>query len=185
MCLKLIIKRLIAFYVKKTTINRVDLNMIEYIALPNPTITLRDIHNAARLVDNSFANGYFKNHLSEIQCAWIVLKDKEVIGWASVCRDKKKSEGVLRCVVVDPRYRGMGIGRTLTEKRLEYLDDCDRIISYAWVRPDGTCMSCKNLENFGFSLQEELIDHYNDTRSQCKYCGSSCTCVARLYVKSK
>ena len=153
--------------------------MIKYVALPNPTINMTHIYSAAKIVDTAFATGYFNNHLNEIQCAWIVLDDDTVVGWAAV------SDCMLRCVVVHPDYRGQGIGRTLTEKRLKYLGDCDSVISYAWVRPDGTCMSCKNLENFGFKLEKELDNYYNETRMKCKYCDTNCNCVARLYLKRK
>ena len=151
--------------------------MIKYIALPNPTVNMGHIYQAADIVDTAFAAGYFSNHLNEIQCAWVAMDDDIVVGWAAV------SECMLRCVAVHPDYRGRGIGKTLTEKRLKYLDNCDSVISYAWVRPDGTCMSCKNLENFGFKLEKELTDHYSSTRIKCKYCGKSCTCSAMLYRK--
>ena len=153
--------------------------MIEYIALPNPCITMKHIYEARDIVDDAFANKYFSNHLNEITCAWIALHDDKVVGWAAV------SECKLRCVAVHPEYRGQGVGRTLTEKRLKYLGDCDSVISYAWVRPDGTCMSCRNLENFGFKLEKELDDYYNETRMKCEYCGTDCNCVARLYLKRK
>ena len=114
--------------------------MIKYIALPNPKINMTQIYDAAEIVDNAFANGYFNNHLNEIQCAWIAMDDDRVVGWAAVS---------------------------------------------AWVRPDGTCMSCKNLENFGFKLEKNLDDYYNETRMKCKYCGVDCNCIARLYLKRK
>lgn len=152
---------------------------IKYIALPNPMIHVGYIYEAAELVDEAFADGYFYNHLNEIQCAWMAIDEEssKVVGWAAV------ADCMLRCIVVHPNYRSRGIGRTLTEKRLAYLGDCDTVISYAWVRPDGRCMSCKNLENFGFELAKELPDYYNNTRSNCKYCGDKCSCVARLYLK--
>lgn len=162
---------------------------IKYIALPNPSINMGHIYQARELVDSSFAVGYFNHHLDEIDCAWVVLDDDKVVGWAAVMVEFDEhfnaKEGTLRCVVVDPNYRGRGIGKRLTEERLKYLGDCFLVWSYAWVRPDGRCMSCKNLENFGFVLQEELDDHYSDTRIKCKYCGKHCTCKARLYLKGK
>ena len=151
--------------------------MIKYIALPNPSITMKHIYEARDIVDSAFAAGYFNNHLNEIQCAWVAMDDDTVVGWAAV------SDCMLRCIVVHPNYRDRGIGRTLTEKRLKYLGDCDSIMSYAWVRPDGRCMSCKNLENFGFVFEKELDDHYSNTRMNCKYCGTGCNCIARLYRK--
>jgi len=135
--------------------------------------------DAVELVDKAFAAGYFKNHLEEIDCAWIALDGDKVVGWATVAKC------TLRCIVVHPDYRGFGIGRRLTEERLKYLESCNSIISYAWVRPNGECMSCKNLENFGFELAKELPDYYNKSRSKCKYCGGNCKCVARLYVKTQ
>jgi ribosomal protein S18 acetylase RimI-like enzyme len=153
--------------------------MIKYIALPNPSITMKHIYQANDLVDDAFAAGYFSNHLNEIQCAWVALDGDKVVGWAAI------SDCMLRCIVVHENYRGRGIGKVLTEKRLKYLGDCDSVISYAWVRPDGRCMSCKNLENFGFKLEKQLDDYYSNTRMNCKYCGKNCTCIARLYVKKK
>lgn len=153
--------------------------MIKYIALPNPSITMKHIYEARDIVDNAFAAGYFYNHLNEIQCAWMALDGDKVIGWAAV------SDCMLRCIAVDPDFRGQGIGKRLTEERLKYLNDCESVVSYAWVRPDGRCMSCKNLENFGFELEEELEDYYSDTRMNCKYCGTGCNCTARLYRKSR
>ena len=91
--------------------------MIKYIALPNPTINMGHIYQAADIVDTAFAAGYFNNHLNEITCAWIALHDDKVVGWAAI------SECKLRCGAVHPEYRGQGIGRTLTEKREQYLGD--------------------------------------------------------------
>jgi len=153
--------------------------MITYAEIPSPLFGHKQMFDAVELVDEAFAAGYFKNHLEEIDCAWIALDGDKVVGWAAVAKC------ILRCIVVHPDYRGFGIGRRLTEERLKYLESCNSIISYAWVRPNGECMSCKNLENFGFRLHKELPDYYNNTRSKCKYCGGNCKCVARLYVKTQ
>ena len=153
--------------------------MITYAAIPSPLFGYKQMFDAVELVDEAFAAGYFKNHLEEIKCAWIALDGDKVVGWAAV------GDCILRCIVVHPDYRGQGIGKRLTQERLKYLGDCKEVASYAWVRPDGRCMSCKNLENFGFEVVKELTDYYNITRSKCKYCGSNCTCVARLYVKTQ
>lgn len=153
--------------------------MITYAAIPSPLFGYKQMFDAVELVDGAFATGYFNIHLEEIKCAWIALDGDTVVGWAAV------GDCMLRCIAVHPDYRGQGIGRRLTEERLKYLGDCKEVISYAWVRPNGECMSCKNLENFGFELSKELPEYYNNIRSNCKYCGSNCTCVARLYVKTQ
>lgn len=161
--------------------------MIKYIALPNPKITMGHVYQAADIVDSTFAAGYFINHLNEIECGWVALDDDKVVGWAAVSVVSNVLNfgevGILRCVAVHEEYRRRGIGKRLTEERLKYLSNCNNIISYAWVRPNGECMSCKNLENFGFKLQEELEDYYSNVRMKCKYCGKNCTCSARLYKK--
>ena len=153
--------------------------MIIYAAIPSPLFGYKHMFDAVKLVDEAFAVGYFKNHLEEIECAWIALDGDKVVGWAAV------GDCLLRCIVVHPDYRGQGVGKRLTEERLKYLGDCKEVISYAWIRPDGRCMSCKNLENFGFELAKELPEYYNNTRQACKYCGGNCKCVARLYVKTQ
>lgn len=157
--------------------------MITYAAIPSPLFGYKQMFDATELVDEAFAAGYFRDHLKEIDCAWVALDGDKVVGWAAV--EREDIIGMLRCIVVHPDYRGRGIGKRLTEKRLKYLGDCEQVVSYAWVRPDGRCMSCKNLENFGFELAKELPEYYNNTRSNCKYCRSNCTCVARLYVKTQ
>ena len=152
---------------------------IKYFAIPNAQFGYKQLYEATTLVDDAFCSGYFTNHLKEIKCAWVAMDNEKIVGWASV------QDCTLRCIVVDPQYRGQGIAQKLTEERLKYLGDCDQIISYAWVRPDGTCMSCKNLENFGFKLHQELEDYYYNTRTEgCKYCGGGCRCIARQYVKT-
>lgn len=162
--------------------------MIKYIAIPSPLFGYKQLFEATELVDNAFARGYFKDHLEEIECAWVALDGDRVVGWAAVCVERNEpapNVGMLRCIAVHPDYRGKGIGQTLTKERLRYLEkDCFLICSYAWVRPDGECMSCKNLENFGFKLHRELTDYYSEHRQSCKYCGSRCKCIARQYVKT-
>ena len=159
---------------------------IDYIQLPSPLFGFKQLFEASKIVDNAFAAGYFNNHLKEIECGFVALDGDKVIGWAAVSvktNESNSSEGLLRCIAVHPNYRGQGVGKRLTEKRLKYLDYCSSVWSYAWVRPNGNCMSCKNLENFGFKIHKELDDYYTTTRAKCKYCGKKCTCKAVLYVR--
>ena len=114
--------------------------MIKYSAIPSPLFGYKQMFEAVNLVDNAFAAGYFKDHLEEIECAWIALDGEKVVGWAAVCVERNEpapNVGMLRCIVVHPDYRGKGIGKRLTEERLKYLEKvCFLICSYAWVRPD-------------------------------------------------
>ena len=46
----------------------------KYIALPNPIFGYGHLLEATKLVDTAFANGYFRSHLEEIECAWVALE---------------------------------------------------------------------------------------------------------------
>ena len=161
--------------------------MYEYIQLPNPKLTFRHMVEAARIVDNALGTGYFQEHLSEIECCWIVLSEDAVVGYAAVATERHPtapSVGCLKCVAVDPLYRGQGIGTMLTELRMEYLDGYPLIFADAWVRPSGYCDSCKTLERFGFTVYEETEGFYADRKHKCPSCKDVCQCVARRYVKT-
>ena len=71
--------------------------MIKYSAIPSPLFGYKQMFEAVNLVDNAFAAGYFKNHLEEIDCAWIALDNDRVVGWAAVCigRNDMQSFGML------------------------------------------------------------------------------------------
>ena len=162
-----------------------------YLELPNPKFGLNHIHEATRIVDNALGVGYFQEHLSEIECAWVCLDNNSVVAWAAVTTDRHPtapSIGCLKCVAVDPLYRGQGIARKLTELRLDYLTrdeaHCFLIASHAWVRPDGYCPSCGILESLGFKPHRELEGYYANAKYKCPSCKGKCKCVARQYIKT-
>ena len=109
--------------------------------------------------------------------------DTELIAWASVVIEV--NVGILKCLVVHPDYRGQGVGKELTNIRLQYLKNqgCKHVRSYAWVRPDGHCPSCGILESKGFKIVEEIKGYYDRCKFQCPACDNKCECIARVYQK--
>lgn len=161
-----------------------------YIQIPNPLFGFYQMLEAAKIVDNALGNGYFNEHLKEIECGWACFHADSVVAWAAVSTERHKygpSIGCLKCVAVDPLFRGNGIGRKLTEMRLNYLtkDDqhCFLIFADAWVRPSGYCASCGTLEHFGFKIHEEIHEHYSNLNHKCPACKGKCKCTARRYIK--
>ena len=139
-------------------------------------------NNARKLVDNALGEGYFNEHLEVIEHAWMSF-NAELIAWASVVIEE--DIGILKCLVVHPDYRGHGVGKELTNIRLQYLKNqgCKYVKSYAWVRPDGSCPSCGILESKGFEVIEEIKGYYDKCKFQCPACDNKCECIARVYQK--
>lgn len=151
----------------------------------------KTLNEVTRIVDNALGAGYFEEHLNEIECGWVCFHADAVVAWAAVSTDRHDqapSIGCLKCVAVDPLFRGQGIARKLTELRLDYLtrDDahCFLIFADAWVRPSGYCASCTTLEHFGFKIHEEIEGHFADSKHKCPVCKGECKCIARRYVKT-
>ena len=155
----------------------------KYVALPNPAIGMGHVYTARCIVDNALGGGYFSEHLNQIECAWACTLNGKVVGWAAAALEG--DFGVLKCVVVDPDHRGNGIGQELTKIRLKYLENngCKILKSYAWVRTNGQCPSCRTLERNGFTAKEELQGFYSNCKHRCPLCKDNCKCVARVYQK--
>lgn len=155
----------------------------KFVALPNPSINMGHIYSARKIVDEALGGGYFSEHLNAINCAWICLHGGSVVGWAATSSEKEI--GILKCVVVTPSHRGKGIAQEFVDVRLKFLksQDYNLVKSYAWVRPSGSCPSCKTLEKNGFIVTEELEGFYEDCDHKCPSCKDKCRCVARVYQK--
>ena len=154
-----------------------------YIQIPSPRFGFQQITETCRIVDNAMGYGYFNDHIKEIKCGWVCFHADAIVAWAAVSKDK--DIGILKCVVVDPLFRGQGIASKLTEIRLQYLKNCSIIYSYAWIRPNGYCASCKNLEKFGFEVVSEIPKYFANTKYKCPVCIKECNCLARKYKKEQ
>ena len=155
----------------------------KFVVLPNPAMSMSEIHSAKMMVDKALGNGYFSEHLSTIDCAWICSSDRSVVGWAAV--SSRDNIGILKCVVVNPEHRGKGLGQKFTDIRIKYLrkQEYKLVESHAWVRPDGSCPSCGTLERNDFVSMEEIKGFYDNCKHRCPSCKGECQCVARVYQR--
>jgi len=139
-----------------------------------------------KLADMAFGEGYLTLELAcEISNFLVALDVDRVIGYAF--NTVEDGVGNISHVVVDPRYRGRGIGTELVKRSVEILAtyDISRVESQAWQRSDNRVVPLASaLEANGFSRIKYLPNFYNLDHSEdvpCNVCGNVCTCGAWQY----
>ena len=155
----------------------------KFAVLPSLSVSMGEIYSAKTLVDESLGSGYFSEHLNTIDCAWICLCERDVVGWAAV--SSRDDVGILKCVVVNSEHRGKGLGQNFTDMRIKYLKNQGYKLaeSYAWVRPDGSCPACGTLERNDFVSIKEIESFYDNYKHKCPLCEGKCRCVAKVYQR--
>ncbi len=100
---------------------------------------------------------------------------------------KGKAVGSFSTLCVHERFRGQGIGKRLSQRRLEWLRErkCEVILGVSWVSglPD---TSDRVFEIMGFKAVKTVSNFYHDSSLEhpfsCPGCGKSpCVCSAILY----
>ncbi|ELY84742.1 GNAT family N-acetyltransferase, partial [Natrinema gari] len=74
--------------------------------------------------------------------------------------------------LVDPAWRGLGIGRALFRKRLEWAQaqGADMVVAWGWERREGRT-SRPLFDRYDFVPIQRLPDHYAESRDACPDCG--------------
>jgi DNA-binding MarR family transcriptional regulator/GNAT superfamily N-acetyltransferase len=110
------------------------------------------------LVAKLFAD-FATTHDPESEHFWVAEVDGERVGCVFVVRsDKDPRAAQLRCLLVDPRARGLGLGRRLVEKCIRFATSAgyERIV--LWTN-DVLVAARKIYMGAGFSLVEESPHH--------------------------
>ena len=135
--------------------------------------------------DYYLGDGYYDSVMS-MECDSFVAKyNGRVIGWSAISYNE--SVPVLQSLVVDEKYRGMGVSDLLMEYRLDHLKDQGfrYVKTYAWAKPDGRCNAAKLLHRHKFYNLLNIPDYYSHLVN-CPHCGNGnqCRCSARVYCRS-
>ena len=115
---------------------------------------------------------------------WKCQHDLFGISYSKTTIDNKLEQpvGLLKSLVVDSRFRNMGIGSFLTQHRLYYMEHCDWIGVVCWLSKNGI-MAGRILERFGLRRFCEKKQFWKNSGIPCPECGTVCLCSAILYIK--
>lgn len=93
--------------------------------------------------------------------------------------------------VVDPAFRGHGIGYEMFHDRLEWAarNGAEMVFSFGWERRDDARSSRPLFEAFDFVPIERFPDYYAENRGACPDCGSwpsnerACECAMTFWAR--
>ncbi len=110
------------------------------------------------LVATLFAR-FATNHDPQSEQFWVTEVDGERVGCVFVVRNEKDPRTAqLRCLLVDPRGRGLGVGRRLVEECLRFAKAAGYERMLLWTN-DVLAAARRIYEGAGFSLLEESPHH--------------------------
>lgn len=87
---------------------------------------------------------------------WIVEENNKIVG--SLLLMDRGEEAQLRYFLIDPEYRGQGLGKKMMELFMDFLKDCNYSSCYLWTTHEleGAASLYKR---YGFILSEEKLSH--------------------------
>jgi DNA-binding MarR family transcriptional regulator/GNAT superfamily N-acetyltransferase len=110
------------------------------------------------LVATLFAR-FATHHDPESEQFWVAEVDAERAGCVFVVRNEKDPRAAqLRCLLVDPRGRGLGLGRRLVEECIRFAKSAGYERMLLWTN-DVLIAARRIYENTGFLLVEETPHH--------------------------
>jgi DNA-binding MarR family transcriptional regulator/GNAT superfamily N-acetyltransferase len=110
------------------------------------------------LVATLFAR-FAANHDPAAERFWIAEIDGERVGCVFVVRnDKDPHTAQLRCLLIEPRARGLGLGRRLVEECMQFAKSAGYARMVLWTN-DVLAAARRIYEAAGFSLVEESPHH--------------------------
>jgi DNA-binding MarR family transcriptional regulator/GNAT superfamily N-acetyltransferase len=110
------------------------------------------------LVATLFAR-FATSHDPKSERFWVAEVDRERVGCVFVVRNEKDSRAAqLRCLLVDPRGRGLGLGRRLVEECMHFAKSAGYERMVLWTN-DVLVAARRIYEGAGFSLVEESPHH--------------------------
>ena len=96
---------------------------------------------------------FFKNYNPECERMWICEHDNKIIG-SLLLMNRGNQTAQLRYYIIEPEYRGIGLGRKLMDLFMEFVKEKNYRQCYLWTTDELKTASAIYLK-YGFELSEE------------------------------
>jgi peptidyl-dipeptidase Dcp len=97
---------------------------------------------------------FYKNYDSVLDCVWVAEHNEKVIGFLLLMH-REPEEAQLRYFILEPEYRGIGLGKKLSGLYMAHLQKNGYKRSYLWTTHE--LFTAANIyRKMGFSLSEEI-----------------------------
>lgn len=96
---------------------------------------------------------FFNNYNPDRDRVWICEHEKKIVGFLLLMH-REHNAAQLRYFLIDPEYRGLGLGKKLMELYMEFLGRCGYRSSYLWTTHELTA-AASLYKKHGFHLTEE------------------------------
>jgi len=98
---------------------------------------------------------FFKNYDLKKDRIWICEHGKKIIG-SLLLIHRENTSAQLRYFLIEPEYRGLGLGKKLMQLFMKFFYECDYKSCYLWTT-DELISAASLYKHFGFILTEEKI----------------------------
>ncbi len=95
---------------------------------------------------------FYRKYNQETDRVWICEHGDKIVGFLLLMNRGKAAQ--LRYFLIDPEYRGIGLGSKLMSLYMEFLEECGHKESYLWTTHELTA-AARLYKRVGFQLTEE------------------------------
>jgi N-acetylglutamate synthase-like GNAT family acetyltransferase len=109
---------------------------------------------------------FHKNYEPAKDRVWICEHDRQIIGFLLLMH-REHSAAQLRYFLIEPKYRGIGLGKKLMDLYMEFLHHCSYRSSYLWTTHElAAAASLYTRHGFKLTEQRESIAFGKPLREQ-------------------
>jgi len=96
---------------------------------------------------------FYKNYNPEKERVWICEHNNKIIG-SLLLMDRSKNTAQLRYYIIEPEYRGIGLGKKLIDLFMQFLKEKNYKSCYLWTTNELETAASLYIK-YGFKLTEE------------------------------
>jgi len=97
---------------------------------------------------------FYKNYDPQKDCTWIAEHNNKIVGFLLLMH-REHGAAQLRYFILDPGYRGIGLGKKLANLYVDYLKEKGYKTSYLWTT-DELFAAAHIYKQLGFKLTQEM-----------------------------